>query len=121
MIRNSEIIGEASRNIERVAPPISLLLIQSFLYRSRTRCEKTQILGAYVSLTKSVSIARHFASGGAGTVEKGKRNNGWVYACRAYGGFNLTINTPDHQNRITYTLNWLKGVQYSEQEIALQI
>jgi|GEM_PF-5101040 len=81
--------------------------------------QKTQILGAYVSLSKSVSIARHFASGRGGTVVKGKYNNGWVYACRAYGGFNLPINTQDHKNRFPHALNWLKGVPYSEQEIAL--
>jgi len=81
--------------------------------------QKTQVLGAYVSLTKSVAIARHFGSGGGGTVEKGKRNDGWVYACRAYGGFDLPINTEDHQTRFPHSLNWLKGVPYKEQEIAL--
>jgi hypothetical protein len=81
--------------------------------------QKTQVLGAYVSLSKSVSIARHFASGRGGTVTKGKYNNGWVYTCRAYGGFNLPINTEDHKTRFPHALNWLESVPYSEQEIAL--
>lgn len=63
-----------------------------------------QEYGGYISVTKSVAVAKAFATGLGGTTD---RNAGWVYACFVEGGFHLP-KPGDHA--------W---VIYGEQEISM--
>ena len=63
-----------------------------------------QEYGGYLSVTKSIAVAKAFATGMGGTTP---RNAGWVYACFAEGGF-LLPKQGDHA--------WVK---FNEQEISV--
>lgn len=64
-----------------------------------------QEYGGYLSVSKSIAVAKAFATGKGGTT--GNVGPGWVYACFAEGGFHLPAQG-DHA--------WVK---YNEQEISV--
>jgi len=63
-----------------------------------------QEYGGYLSVTKSVAVAKAFATGLGGTTGRGA---GWVYACFAEGGFHLPAQGAHP---------WVK---FNEQEISM--
>ncbi len=72
---------------------------------------KNQFLGGFISVTKSIAVAKSFACGMGGTTS---RNPGWVYACFVEGGFEI----PKVDNLITFDGKDVP-VPYNEQEIAM--
>lgn len=63
-----------------------------------------QEYGGYLSVTKSISVAKGFAIGYGGTTDGGP---GWIYACFVEGGFHLPARGAH------------KWVQFDEQEISM--
>ena len=75
---------------------------------------KQQFMGGWVSLSKSLKIAKFFATGRGGTTTGGKGQEGWVYAIFYEGGVEIPAA------KKTFEFNGEKGhVPYEEQEIAV--
>lgn len=75
---------------------------------------RLQFMGGWVSLSKSLKIAKNFATGGGGTTTGGGGQEGWVYAIFYEGGVEIPAAAE------SFEFNGKEGfVPFEEQEIAV--